>query len=138
MSFCSDSPKVLVADDNFLMRQTIVNVLMEMGIAAETANDGNETISLVIKARQACEPFDIVLLDWMMPEISGLDVLSYFRSRSEYYGTTFLMIMAECEHGNIMKALQAGAAGYLSKPMSEEEFKKKFLEIYERIKNKLL
>jgi len=108
---------------------------MEIGVAPETAKNGRETIGLIEKARDADGPFDIVLLDWMMPDISGLDVLTYFRTKPEHAGTAFIMVTAECEGKSILKAIHAGAAAYIMKPMSRDELKNKFLEVYKRIKS---
>ncbi len=129
--------KVLVADDHFLVRQFVRNTLQDAKINdIQTAADGNEAIDLVQKAREATQPYDIVFLDWNMPTISGLEVLSYFRAKSEYTDTAFVMLTAESEQQNIMKAIKAGATSYIIKPVSPGDLSKKLFEIYEWIKRK--
>ena len=129
--------KVLIADDHFLIRQFVRNTLQESKITnVQTAADGNEAIDLVQKAREAGQPYDIVFLDWNMPTISGLEVLSYFRAKQEYADTAFVMLTAESEQQNIMKAIKAGATSYIIKPVSPTDLSKKLFEIHEWVKRK--
>ena len=129
--------KVLVADDHFLIRQFVRNTLQDSKISnVQTAADGNEAIDLLQKAFDINQPYDVVFLDWNMPTISGLEVLSYFRAKPEYSATAFVMLTAEAEQQNIMKAIKAGATSYIIKPVSPVDLGKKLFEIYEWIKRK--
>lgn len=129
--------KVLIADDHFLIRQFVRNTLQDSKITnVQTAADGNEAIDLVQKAYDINQPYDVVFLDWNMPTISGLEVLSYFRGKPEYAGTAFVMLTAESEQQNIMKAIKAGATSYIIKPVSPSDLGKKLFEIHEWIKRK--
>lgn len=129
--------KVLVADDHFLIRQFVRNTLQDTKINnVQTAADGNEAIDLLQKAYDVNQPYDIVFLDWNMPTISGLEVLSYFRAKPEYAATAFVMLTAESEQQNIMKAIKAGATSYIIKPVSPTDLSKKLFEIHEWIKRK--
>jgi two-component system chemotaxis response regulator CheY len=129
--------KVLIADDHFLIRQFVRNTLQEAKVTnVQTAADGNEAIDLVQKSREAAQPFDIVFLDWNMPTVSGLEVLSYFRAKPEYADTAFVMLTAESEQQNIMKAIKAGATSYIVKPVSPSDLGKKLFEINEWLKRK--
>ena len=129
--------KILVADDHFLIRQFVRNALQDSKVTnVQTAADGNEAIDLVQKAFDANQPYDVVFLDWNMPTISGLEVLTYFRGKAEYATTAFVMLTAESEQQNIMKAIKAGATSYIIKPVSPADLNKKLYEIYEWIKRK--
>ncbi len=129
--------RVLVADDHFLIRQFVRNTLKEAKIEnVQTAADGNEAIDLVQKSRLAGQPYDIVFLDWNMPTISGLEVLSFFRAKAEYADTAFVMLTAESEQQNIMKAIKAGATSYIVKPVAPADLGKKLFEINEWLKRK--
>lgn len=129
--------KVLIADDHFLIRQFVRNTLQDSKITnVQTAADGNEAIDLVQKAYEGNQPYDIVFLDWNMPTISGIEVLNYFRARPEYAQTAFVMLTAESEQQNIMKAIKAGATSYIIKPVSPSDLSKKLFEIHEWIKRK--
>lgn len=129
--------RVLVADDHFLIRQFVRNTLREAKINnVEMAADGNEAIEQIQKAKDVNLPFDIVFLDWNMPTISGFEVLTYFRARPEYADAAFVMLTAESEQQNIMKAIKAGATSYIVKPVSPADLSKKLFEINEWIKRK--
>ena len=129
--------KILIADDHFLVRQFVRNTLQEAKITnIQTAADGNEAIDLIQKAKEAKQAYDIVFLDWNMPTVSGIEVLNYFRTRPEYADTAFVMLTAESEQQNIMKAIKAGATSYIIKPVSSGDLRKKLFEIYECIKRK--
>jgi len=129
--------KILISDDHFLVRQFVRNTLQEAKITnIQTAADGNEAIDLVQKAQESDQPYDVVFLDWNMPTISGLEVLNYFRTRPEYSETAFVMLTAESEQQNIMKAIKAGATSYIIKPVSPSDLSKKLFEIHEWVKRK--
>ncbi len=129
--------RVLIADDHFLVRQFVRNTLQDAKISnIQTAADGNEAIDLIQKAKEVAQPYDIVFLDWNMPTISGLEVLNYFRVKPEYADTAFVMLTAESEQQNIMKAIKAGATSYIVKPVSPGDLSKKLFEIHEWIKRK--
>lgn len=129
--------KILIADDHFLIRQFVRNTLQDAKVTnVHTAGDGNEAIEQIQKARDVNQPFDIVFLDWNMPTISGLEVLSYFRAKPEFSDTAFVMLTAESEQQNIMKAIKAGATSYIIKPVSPADLSKKLFEINEWIKRK--
>lgn len=129
--------KILIADDHFLVRQFVRNTLQEAKITnIQTAADGNEAIDLIQKAQESDERYDIVFLDWNMPTISGLEVLNYFRTRTDYAETAFVMLTAESEQQNIMKAIKAGATSYIIKPVSPSDLSKKLFEIHEWVKRK--
>jgi len=129
--------RVLVADDHFLVRQFVRNTLQDAKITnIQTAADGNEAIDYVQKAMAEGQPYDIVFLDWNMPTVSGLEVLNYFRARPEYVNAAFVMLTAESEQQNIMKAIKAGATSYIIKPVSPGDLGKKLYEIHEWIKRK--
>jgi two-component system, chemotaxis family, chemotaxis protein CheY len=129
--------KVLVADDHFLIRQFVRNTLQESKISnVTTASDGGEAIDLIQKARSEGAAYDVVFLDWNMPTISGLEVLNSFRAKPEYADTAFVMLTAESEQQNIMKAIKAGATSYIIKPVSPGDLSKKLFEINEWLKRK--
>lgn len=120
--------KCLVVDDHAMMRKIIVSTLRTLGIRqVGTANDGKEALNLIeshIKG-EAASPYHIVFLDWGMPNVNGLELLKHCRSHKEYDKTAFVMITAETERTNVMKAIKAGATSYIQKPFTEQELSKK-------------
>ena len=129
--------KILIADDHFLVRQFVRNTLQEAKVSnIQTAADGNEAIDMVQKAKEVNQPYDIVFLDWNMPTVSGIEVLNYFRGQPDYAETAFVMLTAESEQQNIMKAIKAGATSYIIKPVSPADLSKKLVEIYQWIERR--
>lgn len=130
MSIQRTNFKVLVADDHFMARQMVANVLQQRNVKEITlVSSGEEAISAIIAAREAKSPFHIVFLDWDMPGVSGFDVLSYFRARKDYAATAFVMLTAVSRQAEVLQAVKAGATSYIVKPVSRSRIDDKFAEI---------
>jgi two-component system chemotaxis response regulator CheY len=124
------NPRILIADDHFLIRQFVKRSLMDNGFSqVELVNDGNEAVDAIGKSMQEGNLYDIVFLDWNMPLLAGIDVLAYIRSKPEYHNAAVVMFTAESERQNIMKAIKMGATSYILKPISPVELNKKIREI---------
>ena len=106
--------RVLVADDEQHIRDSIRRLLGLEGISAETAADGREAVH-----RLAEEPFDAVVLDLKMPTMDGQQVLEWVRT--EGIRAPVIMISALGEIADAVKALKSGAADYLVKPFDPAE-----------------
>jgi CheY-like chemotaxis protein len=124
---------ILCVDDNRDIRDLITLILEEEGYSALASSDGDSALTL-IKERKP----DLVLLDVMMPGISGLDVLRTLRalSDSSINQTPVIVITAKSQSSDIDEALTAGATSYIVKPFRPEaliEKVQKFLPV--RIQN---
>lgn len=111
--------KVLVVDDSGVMRKILVRALNGCGVdEAVEAADG----ALGWAAFQE-EEFDLVLTDWNMPEMNGLEFLKMIRST----GSTVpvIMVTTEGEKGKVIEAIQAGVSDYLCKPFEQYELQAK-------------
>jgi CheY-like chemotaxis protein len=128
--------KVLIADDHLLIHQLVGNMLRDFQITdIQTAASGHRAIDLIQQATGAGQPYDIVFLDWNMPTLSGLEVLSYFRAKPEYATTAFVMLSSQCEQQDVMKAIKAGATSYIIKPVSTSQLSVKLMEIHAWIRS---
>ncbi len=106
-------PRVLLIDDDFELSSMLVEYLSQDGFDAETAQDGETG------ARQALEDrFDIVVLDVMMPGLSGLDTLKRIRARSNI---PVLMLTARGDDIDRIVGLELGADDYVPKPCTPRE-----------------
>jgi two-component system, chemotaxis family, chemotaxis protein CheY len=115
--------KALVVDDSRSMRTIISKQLRELGFTVEEAQSGQETLSKL----HAAGPFDIVLLDWNMPEMDGCEVLSLIRSQPRYKSMRVMMVTTESEMSQVAVALEAGANEYLMKPFDRESLLEKLV-----------
>ena len=109
--------KALVVDDSRAMRSILSKVLAESGFETVQASNGRE--ALVTMDREGSS-IALVLLDWNMPEISGIEVLRILRSKIEFNAVRVVMVTTETELDQMACALDAGADEYLMKPFTRE------------------
>ncbi len=108
--------KILICDDHKILREGLRNILQQMeGISLiEEAGEGEEVISILRN-----KPFDIVILDITLPGISGLEVLQVVKTH--WPDTNVLMLSMHSQEQYMIRALQLGASGYLTKDTASEE-----------------
>jgi two-component system chemotaxis response regulator CheY len=75
------------------------------------------------------QPIDLVLLDWNMPELSGIDFLKQVRAMGEYKNLPIIMVTSEAARYNVIEALKSGATDYIIKPVNEKKFMEKISKI---------
>ena len=104
--------RLLVVDDNEMNRDMLSRRLKSKGYAVEMAEDGQQALDMLGK-----EPFDLILLDVMMPGISGLDVLRAVRQTKSRADLPIIMATAKDQSDDIVEALKLGANDYVTKPI---------------------
>jgi two-component system chemotaxis response regulator CheY len=109
--------KVIVADDSRMIRNIIDKTISSIGYEAIHATNGQEVLDLL---ETRSNEIELVLLDWNMPVLNGIDVLKSMQISGQYGNIPVLMISTESEEQNIMQVIEAGACGYLSKPFSSD------------------
>ena len=115
--------QALVVDDSQAVRDLLTDHLGQMGFQVQQAADGLEAL-----ARLAQMPrLAIVLLDWAMPGMDGLEVLRRMRSDGRFTEVPVVMVTTETELPNIADALDAGASEYLMKPFDAQSLLEKLL-----------
>ncbi|WP_300157964.1 response regulator [Solidesulfovibrio sp.] len=118
-------PAILVVDDQQPMRKTIVYILRQLGYRnVECAEDGDIAWN-VINGQHV----DLVLLDWNMPRMSGLSLLSRIRASEAYRKLPVVMITAEANEEHVLTAVQAGVTNYIVKPFSPNVLGRKIQEV---------
>jgi CheY-like chemotaxis protein len=103
---------ILVADDSEANREMLARRLRRRGYEVVTAAGGREALALLAE-----RPFDLVLLDVMMPEVSGLEVLARVRERHSLADLPVIMATARHKSASIVEALSRGANDYVTKPL---------------------
>lgn len=106
--------RILLVEDETYLARALARVLGEEGYAAETAGDGRSGL-----ARALAEPFDLVVVDWMLPDLDGLQVIR--RLRALEVGVPVLMLTARGQIEDRVEGLDAGADDYLPKPFALPE-----------------
>jgi len=124
--------KILVIDDFSTMRKVIKNLLKQGGYnnVAE-ADDGISALKIL-----RSETIDMIISDWNMPNMNGLDLLKTVRADRELSGTPFLMVTAEGLRDNVVLAVKEGVSNYIVKPFTAEVLNEKIEEILKRTENK--
>lgn len=120
--------KILVVDDFSTMRRIVKNILKQIGFSnIDEAEDGNNAL---LKLKQ--EKFDMVVSDWNMPNMTGLDLLKAIRADSAINSMPVLMVTAEAKKENVLEAIQAGVNNYVVKPFTADTLKDKIEKIFEK------
>ncbi len=125
-----DTLKILVVDDHMLMRSMAENYCRAMGLENVQQTNGGEQAVKLIQSNH----YDLVLLDWGMPDLQGIDALKLLRADRKNDKTAIVMVTAESEDSRLIEALEAGATSYLVKPFSQEDFEKKIKNVIEWLK----
>jgi len=106
--------KVLIVDDSAVMRKMLMDALLKAGITnIGQAPDGREAVDAVLE-----DKYDLVLMDWNMPRMTGIEALREIRSKGIY--VPVIMVSTESEKSRILEALKAGANNYIVKPFTAE------------------
>jgi two-component system, sensor histidine kinase and response regulator len=112
------SLRILVVDDNATAREILVQMLNAFGFVVEAAVSGLEAIDRLCAADRS-EPFDLVLMDWKMPEMDGIETIRRLRARTEItHAPTLIMVTAYGREAAHQAAAELGVAGFLTKPVT--------------------
>ena len=120
--------QILVADDDPVARHIARKMLSDWGYAVEVRNDGAAAWELL---RQADAP-SLVLLDWIMPHMDGLEVCRQLRAISTPCPTYIILVTVKGQHSDIVTGLDAGANDYITKPFHREELRAR-IQVGERV-----
>ncbi len=119
--------KILVVDDFSTMRRIVKNILRQIGYSnIDEAEDGNGALS---KLRQ--DKYDLVISDWNMPNMTGLDLLKAIRADGNLNGIPVLMVTAESKKENVVEAIKYGVNNYVVKPFTADILKNKIEKIFD-------
>jgi len=117
---------IMIVDDSRIMRNTVKGVFtgIESACVFVEAKDGEEALSLL-----EAQTIDLILLDWNMPRLSGIDFLKQVRAMDQYKDLPIIMVTSEAAKFNVIEALKNGATDYITKPIKLELFKSKLAKL---------
>ncbi len=133
MSSVSKAPSVLVVEDEKEIVTLLRYNLEKEGYEVTEANDGEEAMMLASEKQP-----DLVLLDWMLPQLSGIEVCRQLRSRPETRNVPIIMLTARGEEADRIRGLDTGADDYVSKPFSVTELLARVRAVMRRIRPALV
>jgi two-component system chemotaxis response regulator CheY len=120
------SMKVLVVDDMSTMRRIVKNVLKQIGYSdIVEAENGQEALNKLKDGG-----FGLIVSDWNMPIMPGIELLRAVRADQDLKGLPFLMVTSEAQKENIIEAIQAGVSNYVVKPFTAEALQEKLNKIF--------
>ncbi|MGV8951701.1 MAG: phosphate regulon transcriptional regulator PhoB [Cypionkella sp.] len=109
-------PTVLLVEDEPAQRAVLSYNLEAEGFAVQTADNGEDALALIAEGAP-----DLILLDWMMPHVSGIEVCRRLKARPETRGIPIIMLSARSEDVDKVRGLETGADDYVIKPYSVSE-----------------
>jgi len=119
--------RILTVDDSGIMRKIIKGHLAKIGYPNMIeASNGAEGLNILSK-----EKVNLILCDWNMPEMNGLQFVQAVRAKEEYQNIPIIMLTTVSTQDEVLAALKAGANSYLTKPFKPEDLKKKIAQILE-------
>jgi two-component system, chemotaxis family, chemotaxis protein CheY len=120
--------RVLVVDDFAAMRKIVSATLKDLGfhniVEAEDGKAAWEKLQL--------QSFDLIISDWNMPDMMGIDLLRNVRSHQSMGKTLFLMVTAEAQKERVLEAIKAGVFNYIVTPFTTEQLQQKLSAIYNK------
>lgn len=126
------NPSVLVVEDESALVTLLRYNLERAGYRVRTAMDGEEALLAAAE-----ETPDLVLLDWMLPQLSGIEVCRRLRTRQETRNVPIIMLTARSEETDRIRGLDTGADDYLTKPFSMTELLARLRAVLRRIRPSL-
>jgi len=109
--------RILVVDDMGPLRAIVKGQLKDLGFTdILEASDGHRAIEVLKTEFLKGQPVQLILSDWNMPVMNGLDFLKAVRSKEQFRTLPFLMVTAEADRESVLAAIKAGASNYIVKP----------------------
>jgi two-component system chemotaxis response regulator CheY len=121
--------RILIVDDFSTMRRIIKNLLNDLGFTNTAEADDGTTALIELHKNK----YDLVITDWNMPGMPGIDLLRAIRADATLSKTPVLMVTAEAKREQIIEAAQAGVNGYIIKPFTAATLEDKMNKIFERL-----
>ena len=109
--------KAVVVDDSKAVRMILAKTLRELGFEVREAANGREALEVIEAEKSAVK---LVLTDWNMPEVNGLELLQRLRRKPELASLVVVMVTTETEVSQMRTALEAGANEYIMKPFTKD------------------
>ena len=124
--------RILIVDDMSMMRKLIKAQLRELGFTDVTeAADGGLALQVIDEQKKLNVPIQLILSDWTMPHISGIELLARVRAHADFKKLPFIMITAEGEAHQVTEAIKLGVSSFIRKPFSPDSLKTKIEAVWQ-------
>lgn len=126
MAISKDLP-ILIVDDYKTMLRIVRGLLVQLGFRnIDEATDGSAAMTMISQSPHA---YGLVISDWNMQPVTGLDLLKQVRANPQTSGLPFIMVTAEARTENVVAARQAGVNNYIIKPFTQAVLKQKIAAV---------
>ena len=126
--------KFLIVDDFSMVRVMLRRTLKDLGFeTVDEAVDGREALTKIEAAATSGEPYALVFCDWTMPDVTGIEVLEICRSSELLKTTPIIMVTAESEQKQIIRAINLGANEYIVKPFTQKNLEDKMTKVFNKL-----
>ncbi len=131
----SNDIRILVIDDMPSIRDLVKSQLKTMGFKTiYEAEDGEAGLEALNRHFKAGEPIQLVISDWNMPKLKGLELLKKVRASTEFKDLPFVLLTSEAEREQVTEAVLSGVSQYVVKPFSAKIFEDKLKTVWEKHK----
>ncbi len=125
-----DTARILIVDDMEMVRSLAVQACRNLGFKdVIEAPDGYRAWDYLMMSDP---PVELVISDWNMPGLTGIELLKRIREHEKFKGLPFILLTAEAETGQVTTAIKLGADNYLLKPFTANDLRRKIEETYKR------
>jgi two-component system chemotaxis response regulator CheY len=129
------STRILVVDDMPSLRDLVKAYLRRMGFREIVeAGDGQEAYQILVSAKAGGSGIELIISDWNMPNLNGIDLLKLVRANPEWKNLPFLLTTTESEKHKVVEAIQSGVTNYMVKPVEEVTLKEKLERTWDKVK----
>lgn len=127
------SSRILILDDMPTIRELVRNQLSEMGYKnIQTAESGDEGWNQIVNAITEGNPFHLVISDWNMPKVTGLELLKMVRKNEQTKKLPFVLLTSESERDQVTEAVLSGVSQYIVKPFTPRGFEEKLRAVWQK------
>lgn len=129
--------RILIVDDMPSLRDLLKAYLRRLAFRnISEADDGRMAYQALLAAKAAGAPFELVISDWNMPNLDGLEFLKLVRSSPEWKNLPFILLTTESEKAKVLEAVMAQVSNYMVKPVEEPVLKEKLTKVWEKYTGK--
>ncbi len=130
----SPNTRTLIVDDMPSLREMLKAYLRRLGFKHVTeAVDGRDAYQAMIAAKASAQPYELIISDWNMPNLNGLELLKLVRSVSDWKLLPFIILTTENEKDKVMEAVLAQVSNYIVKPIDEKTLEEKLQRTWFKI-----
>jgi two-component system, chemotaxis family, chemotaxis protein CheY len=108
--------RAMIVDDSRAIRTILSGMLGELGLEVETAENGRDGLEKAVRR----EDWSVFLVDWNMPEVTGIEFVEALRKDVRFASTPLMMVTTETEMSQVARAFAAGANEYIMKPFTRD------------------